>query len=331
MTEGTSSLWQNFSEGDLIIKQGTEGDCLYVIQEGKVEVIAETGDKEVKLTELGPGEFFGEMGLFEKDVRSCTVRAIGKAKILTIDKRNFYQTIQKDPALAIRLLETMSRRIRQTNQKVTDLQNKLSLGYDLYAEMLSEANVYVRNKFIENWDSRFAYHDLAHTREVYQGTQLIGKSEGLDAEELFLAGIAALFHDVGHLTGSQNHEERSVLEVDNFLDGYKLKADLQEAIEDAILATKVPQKPASRIAEVLCDADLMYLSREDYLNKAEHLRLEWWDTGKRQLNPGEFLKFTLDFMTVHHYHSQYGRTELAKAKEINLEMLKKKIIDAGLA
>jgi len=119
------SLGQSYHDGDIIIKQGDIGDCLYVIQDGKVEIIAESEGKEVKLAELGKSEFFGEMGLFEKDVRSCTVRAVGDAKILTIDKKNFYQTIQKDPSLAFRLLEMMSHRLRLANQKIAELQNHL--------------------------------------------------------------------------------------------------------------------------------------------------------------------------------------------------------------
>ena len=107
-------------DGEIIIKQGTTGKCLYVIQEGKVEVINEQGDAEIKVAELGETEFFGEMGLFEKDVRSCTVRALGDARILTIDKRNFYQSIHKDSSLAYRLLEKMSNRLREANKKIKE-------------------------------------------------------------------------------------------------------------------------------------------------------------------------------------------------------------------
>ena len=114
------SLGNHFEDGEIIIKQGNEGDCLFVIQQGRVEVIDESGDKEIKLAELGETEFFGEMGLFEKTVRSCTVRAVGEAKILTIDKKNFYRTIQKDPSIAYRLLEKMSHRLRETNKKLRD-------------------------------------------------------------------------------------------------------------------------------------------------------------------------------------------------------------------
>jgi CRP/FNR family cyclic AMP-dependent transcriptional regulator len=113
-----------YKDGDIIIKQGTIGNCLYVIQEGKVEIIKEGGGKNIKIAELGETEFFGEMGLFEKDVRSCTVRALGDAKVMTIDKLNFYSTIQKDPSIAYRLLEKMSQRLRETNKKLRINQNQ---------------------------------------------------------------------------------------------------------------------------------------------------------------------------------------------------------------
>ena len=113
-----NTLGHLYKNGEIIIKQNTLGNCLYVIQEGKVEVIDENNGNEIKIAELGETEFFGEMGLFEKDVRSCTVRALGDAKVLTVDKKNFYKTIQQDPTIAYRLLEIMSKRLRQTNKKV---------------------------------------------------------------------------------------------------------------------------------------------------------------------------------------------------------------------
>jgi hypothetical protein len=114
----TKVLGRRYRDGEMIIKQGDVGDCLYVIQEGNVEVFSESQKGEIKIAELGANDFFGEMGLFEKDVRSCTVRASGEAKILTIDKRNFYKTIHKDPTLAYNLLQKMSYRIREINKKI---------------------------------------------------------------------------------------------------------------------------------------------------------------------------------------------------------------------
>ena len=114
----SKALGRRYRDGEMIIKQGDVGDCIYVIQEGKVEVFNENHKGEIKIAELGTNEFFGEMGLFEKDVRSCTIRACGEAKILTIDKRNFYKTIHKDPTLAYNLLQKMSYRLREINKKL---------------------------------------------------------------------------------------------------------------------------------------------------------------------------------------------------------------------
>ncbi len=119
---------QLYTDGEMIIKQGSVGDCLYVIQEGRVEVLIEENGIETRVAVLGDKEFFGEMGLFEKEPRSCTVRALGDTKVLTIDKQNFYTTIQKDPSLAFRLLENMSRRLRQTTKELGALKKSVLEG-----------------------------------------------------------------------------------------------------------------------------------------------------------------------------------------------------------
>lgn len=113
-----TTLGRKYMDGENIIKQGETGDCVYVIQKGKVAVVDESGEQEIIIAELGEREFFGEMGLFEKDVRSATVRSVGKSMVLTIDKRNFYRTIQKDPSIAYRLLERMSFRLREMNKRL---------------------------------------------------------------------------------------------------------------------------------------------------------------------------------------------------------------------
>lgn len=116
-----NSLGRLYKDGENVIKQGTVGNCFYVIQEGEVEVINEFGDNEIVVAELGKTDFFGEMGVFEKDVRSCTVRAKGEAKILTMDKKSLYKSIQRDPSLAFRLLEKMSSRLRETTKHIGDI------------------------------------------------------------------------------------------------------------------------------------------------------------------------------------------------------------------
>ncbi len=114
----SKDLGREYKEGDLIVRQGEVGDCMYEILDGRVEVIHETGDKELRLAELSRGDFFGEMALFDREVRSASVRALGTVRALTIDKRTLLRRITEDPSLAFRILEKMSHRIRELNKKM---------------------------------------------------------------------------------------------------------------------------------------------------------------------------------------------------------------------
>jgi len=112
------ALGKEYLDGEVIIRQGEYGDCMYVIQEGQVEVIAELADNSVQLAIRGQGDFFGEMAIFEREVRMATVRALGKARVLTINKKSFMRRIHEDPSLAYRLVQSMSARIRELSFEV---------------------------------------------------------------------------------------------------------------------------------------------------------------------------------------------------------------------
>ena len=117
----TGVLGRVYQDGQVIVRQGEVGDCMYVIQEGQVEVVLEKDGEEVRLAVRGEGEFFGEMAIFEREVRMATVRALGQARVLTIDKKNFLRRIHEDPSLAYRIVQTMSRRIRELSAEVAQL------------------------------------------------------------------------------------------------------------------------------------------------------------------------------------------------------------------
>ena len=92
---------------------------MYVIQSGQVEIVQIEVGKEVHLAELGEGDFFGEMALFEREVRSTSVRAKGEVRVLTVDKKTLLGRIQEDPSLAFRILQKMSSRIRQLDTQLS--------------------------------------------------------------------------------------------------------------------------------------------------------------------------------------------------------------------
>jgi len=120
----TGNLGTKYESGEAIIRQGDEGECMYVVQSGKVDILEEMDGKEVHISTRGEGEFFGEMSLFERAPRMATVRAHGPTWVITVDKKNLLKRIQEDPALAFRLLEAMSHRIRELSDAVVVLKSR---------------------------------------------------------------------------------------------------------------------------------------------------------------------------------------------------------------
>lgn len=110
-----------YEDGQVIVQQGDVGDQMYVIQEGRVQVLLEHDGEETPIRTLGEGEIFGEMALFERDVRSATVRAVGDVRALTVDKKNFLRRVNEDPSVAFRIVQTMSGRIRELSEEVATL------------------------------------------------------------------------------------------------------------------------------------------------------------------------------------------------------------------
>jgi len=123
-TEGL--LGRTYADGEVIVRQGEAGDCLYVIEDGTVEIVAERDGTETVLRTAGAGELLGEMAVFEHRPRSATVRAQGTAQVLKLDRRNFLRRISEDPTLAFRIIETMARRVRELSDDVVTLKAALA-------------------------------------------------------------------------------------------------------------------------------------------------------------------------------------------------------------
>lgn len=117
----SEALGKKYADGEVIVRQGEVGDCMYVIQAGKVEVYQREGDKELRLAVLSEGDVFGEMALFEREVRCATLRALGEVRVLTVDKKTFLRRVHEDPSLAFSILQKMSRRIRELNNALVGM------------------------------------------------------------------------------------------------------------------------------------------------------------------------------------------------------------------
>lgn len=111
-----------YPKGSVILFEDDPGDALYVVASGQVKVvlIGEDG-REVILSVLGEGTFFGEMSLLDDEPRSAHVIAMEDATVLALRREDFQARLRSSPEVAIALLRELSRRLRQADQKIGGL------------------------------------------------------------------------------------------------------------------------------------------------------------------------------------------------------------------
>jgi CRP-like cAMP-binding protein len=106
-----------FEPGDVIFSEGDDSREMFVVLEGNVEVVKiSPRGGEVKLAALDRGEFLGEMSLLESLPRSATARAVNRVRLLAIQPGGFLLKIRRDPTFAFEIMQSLSRRIRVTNE-----------------------------------------------------------------------------------------------------------------------------------------------------------------------------------------------------------------------
>ncbi len=113
---------RQFPKGSLILSEGDPGDALYFIVHGqvKVTVVAEDG-REVILSVLGDGAFFGEMALLDDEPRSAHVISMDDTTLLQLRREDFRTRLQQAPELAVSLLRELSRRLRPADSTIASL------------------------------------------------------------------------------------------------------------------------------------------------------------------------------------------------------------------
>lgn len=169
------------------------------------------------------------------------------------------------------------------------------------------------------------FHSKKHTLEVIRDAAIIGRCTRLNEEELNLLHMSALFHDVGYVYAYEGHESLSADYAKKSLQSKHISEESIGIITKSILATKVPQQPTHKIAEILCDADLMHLTYDNFFENVNLLKLEWEIMGIASFSEKEFHKNSIKFMSTHEYHTKYGKEILQPKKQMNIERTKRKI------
>lgn len=161
------------------------------------------------------------------------------------------------------------------------------------------------------------YHNVKHTVDVVTEVELIGWAEGCTDEEILLLKTAGLFHDAGIIESFDNHESYGAKLAREMLPAYNYTQEQIERICSVIMATKLPPKPADHLEEIICDSDLDYLGRSDFIPVSNTLFEELRAQNKmKDLN--EWNKMQVKFISGHQYFTKTARSlrEVNKQQQI---------------
>ena len=153
---------KTYEPDEVIISEFEPGDCFYLIQSGRVQLVKCVNGSSKNLDILKPGEFFGEMAILDNSPRSATCMASGRVKCLEFNKENFELLITGNPQMALHLLKLFCKRIYDQKRRfrilvVKDLQARLA---DVFL-MLDEMNP-VNNEVEKQRKFNVTMSDIAH-------------------------------------------------------------------------------------------------------------------------------------------------------------------------
>jgi class 3 adenylate cyclase len=159
------------------------------------------------------------------------------------------------------------------------------------------------------------YHNVKHTVDVVTEVELIGWGEGCTDEEILLLKTAALFHDAGHTVDYDNHEYQGTLLAKEILPEYNYSPEQIEKICEIIMATKLPPHPRNLLERIICDSDLDYLGRSDFIPVSNTLYEELKAQNKiGTLN--DWNKIQVRFISGHQYFTGTARS----LREVNKKL-----------
>ena len=182
---------------------------------------------------------------------------------------------------------------------------------------------FILDKLRKELPPHLSYHSVFHVEDVYEAAQLLAKEEKVTGEELTLLLTAVLFHDSGFLEGPNEHEEASCRIVRLYLHDFDYSEDQIDRICGMIMATKIPQTPHNHLEEIICDADLDYLGRDDFFSIGrtlfDELRVYGVVTSERDWD-----EIQIRFLEKHRYFTETAKRLRKGRKDGHLAALKSK-------
>ena len=188
----------------------------------------------------------------------------------------------------------------------------------------SDLQEYILDRLEKGLPKHLYYHNVKHTVDVVTESELIGWSEGLNDSQLLLLKTAALFHDMGHIATYIGHEECSTDFARELLPKYLYTDEEINTICRIIMATKLPPKPADLLEAIICDSDLDYLGRTDFVPVSNALYAELKVIDKL-LSLNDWNKQQVKFISSHQYFTKTGRKLREVKKQEQIERIKQLI------
>jgi class 3 adenylate cyclase len=185
---------------------------------------------------------------------------------------------------------------------------------------------YMLDKMERELPKYLHYHNLKHTIDVGIQAEIIGQGEGITDEEMLLLKTAALFHDSGQTIQTRDHELIGTRIASSILPKFGYSSEQIAEIQQIIMATKLPPQPTTLLQKIICDADLDYLGRSDFIPVSNMLYKELHEQNLiGSIN--DWNKLQIKFLTPHHYFTDTANKLREVNKQTQIERLKNEITD----
>jgi predicted metal-dependent HD superfamily phosphohydrolase len=155
---------------------------------------------------------------------------------------------------------------------------------------------------ITHLPAKYTYHTIDHIRDVVEQSEKIAKKEKISKAEIQDIKLAAWLHDVGYIWEPSRHEARGAEYATTILTALNFPKAKINQITGMIMATKIPQSPKNIYEQIICDADLDYLGREDYIENSNRLLQEI--QLNKKITELDWLTIQDKFLKAHHFFTQ---------------------------
>ena len=197
--------------------------------------------------------------------------------------------------------------------KVISIKEILYNGYEFdYQDAFNKVEAFL----LKELPLYYTYHSIEHFRDVVKQVERIAKKEKIDKAGILDIKLAAWLHDVGYIWGPLDHEEKSVEYAKVILNEMKFPKSKISLITGMIMATKMPQSPKNHFEQIICDADLDYLGRNDFEDISSNLLKELEINQK--ITNFNWLKIQEKFLKSHSYFTLTSLKSREKNKQKRL-------------